>query len=196
MNTLHIICTVFHRCITLRRLIDCFILQTSQNWVLHIVHDGPAPEGIKAVMALYNDPRIQYEETAQVNGKWGHPNRQMMIKKMILNHRDYLLITNDDNLYVPEFINYMLKKAGGSTAGMVYCDTVHSYMGYDVLKTQVRQNYIDMGSFIVRMDVAKRVGFNHFHEAADGTYAERCASFCKAGRLAVLYISKPLFIHC
>ena len=163
--------------------------------MLHIIHDGPAPKEIHAVMSLYNDPRILYEETPQVNGSWGHPNRQMMIKKMVLNHRDYLLITNDDNIYVPEFVNFMLKKANGY-AGIVYCDTIHSYMGYDTLKTQLKENFIDMGSFIVRIDVARRVGFNHFHLSADGTYAERCASYCKNTKLPILYIPKSLFVHC
>jgi hypothetical protein len=197
MSILHVIITVFGRAITLRRLIDCFVLQTNPNWVLHIIHDGPPPREIPAVMSLYHDFRIQYEETPQVNGNWGHPNRQIMLHKMVLNHRDFVLMTNDDNMYVPSFVGEFLKKArNGENVGMVYCDTMHSYMEYEILKTQLKENLIDMGSFIVRVDVAKKVGFTHIHFSADGTYAVNCAAQCRSGRLACLYIPKPLFIHC
>ncbi len=197
MSTLHVICTVFGRAITLRRLIDCFILQTDPNWELHIIHDGPPPREIPAVMSLYRDERIHYEETPQVNGFWGHPNRKIMLHKLLFNRTDFVLMTNDDNIYAPVFVAEMLKKGRrGETVGMVYCDTIHSYLDYNILKTQLKVNYIDMGSFIVRVDVAKKVGFNHTHLSADGTYAVSCAEHCRSVRLACLPIPKALFIHC
>lgn len=194
MNTLHVIITVFGRAIHLRRIIDCFVVQTCQRWVLHIVHDGPPSKEILAVMSVYNDSRIQFESTPRVNGLWGHPNRQMMLRKMPLNHRDYVLITNDDNDYVPVFVEMMLKKAN-KVAGMVYCDTVHSYLKYDILRSQVKENLIDMGSFIVRIDVAKKVGFNDMHFSADGTFAVKCASHAGRLKLPVQHIGLPLAIH-
>jgi hypothetical protein len=146
-------------------------------------------------MSLYRDPRVQFQETPQVNGFWGHPNRQMGLKQLALNHHDYVLITNDDNIYVPVFVEYFLKECKRGDVGFVYCDTIHSYMKYEILKTELRENYIDMGSFIVKVDVAKRVGFNYIHLSADGLYAEQCANYCRLRRLAIIHIQKPLFIH-
>jgi len=195
-SVLHVIVTVLGRAIHLRRLIDCFYLQTAGNWVLHIIHDGPASVDVIAVMSAYRDPRILFECTPQVNGFWGHPNREYGLRKLILNHYDYVLITNDDNMYVPAFVEYFMKECRKPNVGFVYCDTVHSYMGYSILKTQIKENYIDMGSFIVKIDVAKKVGFRHRHLSADGTYAVECANYCRQRKLSLVPIPKPLFIHC
>lgn len=193
-RTLHVIMVAFKRAIPLRIMIDCFLVQDSPDWKLHIIHDGPAPQDVRDVINSYHDPRIEYEETPTVNGSWGHPNRGMGLRKLSLNHRDYVLITNDDNYYVPCFVKKMLARANG-VAGMVYCDTVHSYFGYDVLRTELRENYIDMGSFIVRVDVAKRVGFTYTHLSADGTYAEKCAEYSLKRRMPVFHAKFAYFIH-
>jgi len=194
--TLHVIVTVFGRAIHLRRLVDCFYLQTNTNWRLHVIHDGPAAADVIAVMSTYRDERIFFECTPKVNGYWGHPNRDIILRKLVLNHSDYVLITNDDNIYVPTFVESFLKKCKNPRVGFVYCDTLHSYLGYDVMKTELKENHIDMGSFIVKLDVARKVGFKHRHFSADGTYAVECVKYCRQHRLSVLYIPKALFIHC
>ena len=193
-RTLHVIMVAFHRVIPLRIMIDCFLVQDCPDWKLHIIHDGPAPQEVRDVINLYHDPRIDYIETPAVNGSWGHPNRGMGLKKLSLNHRDYVLLTNDDNYYVPFFVRKMLTRANG-VAGMVYCDTVHSYSGYDILRTELRENHIDMGSFIVRVDIAKRVGFTDTHFSADGAYAVKCSEYSMKRRMPCFHLASPLFIH-
>ena len=175
-------------------MIDCFIVQTDVRWNLHIVHDGPAPDDIKDIIALYDDPRITFCETPQRNGLWGHPNRKWMIEQLPNNFSDYVLITNDDNYYVPTFVERFLAE-GNRHTGFIYCDTVHSYMDYEVLKTRIKECEIDMGSFAVRIDVAKKVGFKHMYEQADGRYAEECAIECLKHQLRVAYLPKAYFIH-
>lgn len=191
---LHVIITVWNRAIQLRQMVDGFLLQTSDKWRLHIIHDGnPSPE-IMAVMALYNDPRIKFQATPTVNGNYGHSNRKLMLEQMEFSHEDFVLITNDDNAYVPKFVEYFLKECH-TDVGFVYCNTLHSYMNYDILKTEVKENHIDMGSFIVRVDMAKKTGFVHTHISADGAYAVECEQNCKKHHLKTVYIPKCLFIH-
>lgn len=194
---IHVICVAYHRAIPLRILIDSFITQTDPRWRLYIVHDGPAPEKVKNVIGQYQDPRIRFQETEEVNGYWGHPNRRKMLEKLVFNHTDYLLMTNDDNYYVPIFVEMMLGRTQNSLGrtGMVYCDTVHNYTKYDVLKTRMRTGFVDMGSFITRLDIAKKIGFKYNVVEADGKFAEECASHCHKLRLDVRYIPKCLFIH-
>lgn len=193
---LHVIIVAYRRAIPLRIVIDSFIVQTDSRWKLHIIHDGPAPQDIKDVISLYKgDFRVEYNETLTTNGHWGHPNRRIALRELSLNHRDYVLITNDDNYYVPEFVKYFFQEIKKDNVGFVYCDTVHSYEKYNVLISEPRENHIDMGSFIVKVDVAKRVGFNYIHLSADGLYAEQCANYCRLRRLAIIHIQKPLFIH-
>lgn len=193
--TLHVICTVFKRAIQLRRFIDCFILQTNPNWRLYVIHDGEPTKEIIAVMSLYDDSRISFTNTEQVNGFWGHPNRKLMLQKLSGGKDDFVLISNDDNIYVPTFVEYFMAQCH-SSVGMVYCNTIHSYMQYNILLTKIKENHIDMGSFIIRLNVAKTVGFNHTHLSADGRYAVECFHLCQKHRLTPVYINKALFIHC
>jgi glycosyltransferase involved in cell wall biosynthesis len=195
INTLHVIVTVFNRGANLRVLLDSFLVQTNSQWQIHIIHDGAAPQPIRDIVSSYRDPRIQYFETPQVNGSWGHPNRNIALRQLALNHRDYVLMTNDDNYYVPKFIEYFMKECRREDTGFVYCNTLHSYMNYGILDTEVRENLIDMGSFVVKLDVAKHVGFNHINFSADGLYAMECANYCKVRRLRIIKIPKVLFVH-
>lgn len=192
---LHVICIAFERVIPLRGLIDSFINQTDPNWDLHIIHDGRAPIGVHQVMNLYKEePRITFEETANRYGNYGHPNRREGLKQCKGAANDYVLITNDDNYYIPKFVEYFLRECTGNV-GMAYCNTIHSYFNYDIMFTRIEECHVDMGSFVVRLDVAQAVGFNHNHHSADGRYAVDCANYCDASQMIIKYIDKPLFVH-
>jgi predicted P-loop ATPase len=52
-----------------------------------------------------------------------------------------------------------------------------------------------MGAFVVRADIAKKVGFNSVKLEADGIYAEEVVKYCKENNYRVLKIDKVLFIH-
>ena len=192
---LRVIAVAYKRPIRLRMLIDCFLMQTQKRWELNIIHDGFPPDDIKDVLSLYKDSRIKFSYTDEVNGHWGHPNRKIALKKIAVSHQEYVLMTNDDNYYVPMFVELVLKEGRAKDVGMIYCDTVHSYHNYNVLKTEVREGHIDMGSFAVRLDVAKKIDFRHIHFSADGTYAVECANYCRLRHLRIVHIAKPLFVH-
>lgn len=195
MHTLHVIVTVYDRYIPIRIFLHSFLMQTCQQWQIHIIHDGPASQSVMDVVNSYHDPRIQYYETPIVNGHWGHPNRKIALRQLPTNHRDYVLITNDDNYYVPKFVEFFMKECRKENVGFVYCNTLHSYLNYTVLNTEITENLIDMGSFIVKLDVARRVGFNGIHFSADGTYAVACANYCRVRKLRIVKIPEILFIH-
>lgn len=195
-KTLHIICTAYNRPIHLRMFIDSMRIQTCDNWKLYVVYDGKAPQKIKDVVSLsFDDSRIQFIETPERLGNYGHPNRGMMLDKIKGEKDDFVLITNEDNYYPPVFVDYVLKECKDGV-GFVYTDTVHSFMNYGILKTKVKEDHIDMGSFIVRLSIAKAVGFKHTHFSADGTYAEECYKECLLQRLQAYYIqNKAIFVH-
>lgn len=183
------------RPVPMRILIDCFLVQTNPNWELFIIHDGVGSKEVRAVGYNYaDDPRIRYFESFKRRGQYGHPNRKVFLQNTEVATDEFLLLTNDDNMYCPVYVEYMLNAIKPNT-GMVYCDTVHSHFKYDVLKTKIAVDHIDIGSFIVRADIAKAVGFNHFEFNGDGMYAVECRDACLAKGLTIEYVPKAIFIH-
>ena len=191
---IQIIAVAYNRPIQLRTLIDCFLVQTDPRWNLHIVYDGPAPDIIQEIMGLYEDNRINFYCSQKRNGCYGHPNRRKALEKLKGDDSDFVLLTNDDNYYVPVFVEQMLQ-AATRTVGIVSCNTVHSHFQYKVHESRLIENGIDMGAFIVRYPIAKNIGFKYDDFSADGKYAVECAEACRACRMEVVHIPKPYFVH-
>ena len=192
MDTLKILVVAYQRVIPLQILIDCFLVQTDAKWEMHIIHDGPAPEEVKNIIP--DDSRVNFYETKQRMKNYGHPNRRYLLNTIAVKPDDFILITNDDNYYVPMFVQFMRHEAKLGV-GVVYNDCLHNYYQYNVLKSRMQIHYIDMGSFIVRADVAKTVGFTSDAFHADGIYAEACAGYCNCHSLAIKYVPRSLFVH-
>ena len=200
-NMLHIIVVAYERPIALRLLIDSFLLQTCSNWEMDIVHDGPASKEVWKTIDLYKDKRIRFWQSEERYQNYGHPNRKAMLEMIKGDPLDYVLMTNDDNYYVPKFVEYFFDVCTPNV-GFVYCNALTRVayedqitLDYRMLFTKVICGQIDMGSFIVRLDVAKSVGFIHSEFHADGLYAEECNRYRKLKGLELLYIDKPLFVH-
>jgi GT2 family glycosyltransferase len=194
MRTLQIICVAYQRPKEIKLLISSFIVQTNPHWLLYIIHDGPTPQEITKVVTEFQDERLILCESKERKGKWGHPNRKMMLEKIACNPDDPILITNDDNFYIRTFVDKMLTGMTKSV-GMVYCDMLTNYYDYDIIRCIPKVNYIDMGAFVVRADIAKKVGFNSVKIQADGEYCEEVVKYCKENNYRVLKIDKVLFIH-
>jgi hypothetical protein len=170
-------------------------MQTNPNWKLHIIYDGPAPDQILSIMeSLMKDSRIRFYQSPERYQRYGHPNRRIMLQTIECSSKDFILLTNDDNYYVPRFVEFMFKEVIFNT-GIIYCDTVHSHMDYRLHTSELKENFIDLGAFIVRADVAKETGFLYDHFSADGRYAEDCVATCQRRHLKSVKIKKPLFVH-
>jgi GT2 family glycosyltransferase len=199
MSKIHVITVAYERYEPLEILIRSFLVQTNPNWILYIVYDGPAPQGILDIVAPFvsgsrKDERIRFFESPERNQKYGHPNRRSMLQAIEADKNDYILMQNDDNYMVPRTVEFIIKEMKHDT-GIIYWDTVHSHMDYNVHISQLKENFIDMAAFAVRADIAKSTGFNHDHFSADGTYAEECLNTCKSEGFKAVKINKPLLIH-
>lgn len=193
MTKIHVICVAYDRDISLRILIDSFIVQTYPNWVLYVIYDGEIPIKVQKIRDSYMDYRIKFINTDTRNGNYGHPNRKYCLE-LLPENNDFVLMTNDDNYYTPKFLEYMVKEVNGEI-GMIYCDTVHSHYLYNVHTSCLKEQCIDMGAFMVRLDIAKKTGFNHVHFSADGKYAEECKKACVDANLRTIHVPKPIFVH-
>lgn len=196
---LHVIAVAYERYAPLEILIRSFIVQTNPNWVLHIVYDGPAPQGILDIVAPFldgtkKDGRVHFYQSPERYQKYGHPNRRTMLQTIETAANDFILMTNDDNIHIMKSVEFILNKVKPHV-GIIYWDTVHSHANYDIHISELRENCIDMAAFAVRADVAKGVGFNHDHFSADGVYAEECNRACQIRNLKAVKIKKCLLIH-
>jgi hypothetical protein len=193
--TLHVICAAYKRVIPLRILIDSFIVQTNPNWKLYVIHDGEMPAEVSNISSHYtDDPRVTFHQSVQRNGNSGFVNRDAMMKSIMGDSSDFVLGTNDDNYYVPTFVDEILRECRPGV-GMVYCDMVLSGIGYQLLPTILKVYHVDMGAFVVNLPLAQRVGINNLTGIADGLFAEDCVRECKILGLMTTKIAKILFVH-
>lgn len=191
---LHVICAAYQRVIPLRILIDSFLDQTNSNWKLYVIHDGPIPKEVKLIMNRYSDDRITFSYTETRNAQSGFGNRDMMIKSIIGDLDDFVMSTNDDNYYVPTFVDEMLKLIT-PTAGIIYCNMIHSHFGYSLLSTILQKYYIDMGAFAIKLTLAKKIGITDRTDVADGVFVEACLKECNRVGMTTHKSEKILFIH-
>ena len=185
-------------------LIHCLKAQTDGRWRLLIIHDGPDEEHRAAcAQAIAGDARISYMQTAARAGHFGHPLRDLGLAKV---RAPWVVLTNDDNYYAPVFVARMLRAAERQPMPLVVaCNMVHNhprvgYLGqegkessYGVLVVQPRRQWIDVGSFMARTEVAQQVGFKGLGHDSDGDYLEALVKAGGPGSFAKL--EDVLFVH-
>jgi hypothetical protein len=193
---IHVLCVAYQRNLPLLGLILSFRNQTNANWDLEIMYDGRIPNDIREMICdqKAEDSRIKYNFSPQRLGNYGHNNRKKLIEDAKYDLKDFILLTNDDNYYVPAFINQVTQQINDTT-GMVLFNMAHSHLDYEVIETEIIRKQIDIGSFVVRLDIAKETGFNSIEYHADYLFAKDCADLCYKKGLAIKKINKLLFIH-
>lgn len=146
-------------------ILSSLINQTHKNWELILINDGPEKMPISKIIEAANDPRIQYIQTKERKGTWGHYWRQWALNELkearISTDSDYICITNADNHLVPTFCEYFIKGFNKPNVVAVYCSQmVHSYLSWGVINCKLERGYIDCSGIMVRRDVACSVGWN------------------------------------
>ncbi|SAK56009.1 hypothetical protein AWB77_01676 [Caballeronia fortuita] len=111
------------------------------------------------------------------------------------------LLTNGDNYYCPIFIETMLAAAAPLDVPVVMCDMIHSHENagcrrqpaYSFFETRPERRSIDIGCFIARTELAKRVGFRDKTHDGDATYFEDVLALGEIKQ--VRKVSQVLFVH-
>jgi len=196
MKKLRIIAVTYGHTTELEVFIGSLLLQTCRDWTLDVWHDGEPPEKVHEIMSRYeSDERVVLRWSESRMGLWGHPNRKAGLEGLQCSEEDFVLITNADNYYAPNFVEDMLAVGNEKDVGIVFCDTIHSHLRWGYQRSVLREGGLDMGCGIVRADVAQSVGFPLENFSADGKYFEACAKECVARGLVAVHISKGLFVH-
>lgn len=178
----------------LRCLLAAFTAQTWKNWRLLVVHDGP-PTALAVVDKLTaiagGDSRIEIAFAGERKQQFGHPHRQWAINKL-RESCEYIGMTNQDNYYVPSFLEMMLGDAFGKPqADFIYCDMVHSHRSWRPVATRPQRGRLDLGAFLVRSWLCKKIMFDNFSFAGDGDYINRVVKAAKVVRK----VNATLMVH-
>ena len=196
---LTVVCVSYKRYKEIHVLINSFLCQTVSNWKLLVIHDGPDNK-MRGIVEEYgkNNPEIEYLETEVRYNDWGHSLREIGIGRA---DTEFVLLTNDDNYYVPKFLECMFEPINNWGADFVLCDMVHNQLNpgqyiqpeYNFFDTYPKKLYIDIGTFIVRTSMAKEVGFGDKSYASDGTFVEDLLN--RFPSMDICKIPKILFVH-
>jgi len=155
--------------------------QRHNNWQVVAVTDGPNQDARRLIWEL-DDYRVRLIETPEARGCWGHPYRQLALDAC---QGDYLGLSNDDNYYCPGYLEQMLFALQSQTADLAVCQVLHSYAAWSVSAG------IDLGCWIARRELVRKVPWPGEHFTADTSYIE--ALIATAGK--VVAVPRPLFVH-
>lgn len=192
----------YHRVTSLTCLLNSLANQTVQNFDLCITHDDFHEPTLDMVhkWALTNKINTTLKFTSQRMGLWGHPMRAKMITECA---HEFILLTNDDNYYMPVFTQNMMHALITHNADMVMCDMIHSHNNpggrqqapYNLFVTNPKCMECDMGSFITRTALAQQVGFHNCDDcAADGLFVDRLMQL-NSPPTKFVKVPQVLFVH-
>lgn len=180
------------RLAALEGLVASFRAQTWPHWRLLLCHDGPLKaEHHAAVKHLTTDRRVRWHETADRLEKFGHPHRQWQIDQLSATC-GWLGLTNDDNWYAPVYLEWLLRVATTTKrCDFVYCDMVHSHKMWKPLKTAPRRGQLDLGGWLAKSTLCRKLKFDNFSFSGDGDYINRL----RLSAQATQKVDATLFVH-
>jgi glycosyltransferase involved in cell wall biosynthesis len=174
-------------------IIGSLMAQSNPNWTAHVVADGPeedVKEAMKTIVEFFNDDRIKLTILPERHNDWGHTPRQYGLDNAT---EEWVIMTGEDNYYVPEFVNIMLEE--GNNNHFVYCDMVHNWTNkqYIPILSKLELGKIDMGSFMTKTNMAKKIKLKNKQEWADWYFVE---DFQKKYKFAKYKkINRILYVH-
>src|SRR6478609_1935972 len=181
---------IYNRFDHLKVLLSSLMVQTDPNWIATVVKDGPYTNGEIEIIMNYKDNRISFIHKPNRTNNWGHTPRQMG-KQLLAPHCDYVVMTGDDNYYVPTFVSE-LQILAPQAPGMIYWDMVHSHYNYQHFISSLGFNQIDIGAFATRSDIASQIALPTSY-AADGEFVEIYKKLYP--NELNLKIEKTLYVH-
>ena len=191
MANIEFIIPTFKRVNHLMCVINSIVAQTSPNWKIHIVSDN-SPQGIldEVINFWKNEERIKFTILNERHNDWGHTPRNFGLNEST---EDWVVMSGEDNYYVPIFVEEFLKEANDSI-NFIFCNMVTNYNKnqYIPVNCKIECGFIDIGCYMVRPKLAKQIGLeNKYKEIADWVLADKYTKQFSG----IKQISKILYVH-
>ena len=165
--------------------------QRYRNWMCVFVSDGKISGSDRCqrfIGSMYEeDHRFRLFETEEAKGHWGHPYRQFGIDQAKDFGAEIIGLSNDDNYYVPGYIEQMVYALESSGTDLAVCDCLHSYQGW-----AVQEACPDLGSWLARRSLIERVKWEGIDQEADTRFFR--SMMAEAGAWKVCRVKRPLFV--
>lgn len=168
--------------------VHSFLCQTYDNYEIYIHHDGPVNDPTLADKFRNLSDKIVFIDNLEHRGHWGFYHRHGV--SLMEPQPDWVVYTNEDNYYVPTFLEKMINTAIDTNTKMVYCDMIHSHQNWNLFRTHPSVGEMDMGAFMVHIDLIKNTPWTDFVCTADGIYAEKIAN-----KTNPIKVDGILFVH-
>lgn len=182
------VATAYKETIDSYQFMSSLILQTNPNWKCIIYCDEPN-EYIKNTVNFFNDKRFTYYENSNPKKWWGHYNRHYSLYNLV--DSEFIIQTSIQDYYTPNTVDVIAHYT--QNFDFIYFNCIHNHVNYDVLNSQPMIAKIDWGSFAIRTNIAKEVGYNHIEDSlGDGKFVEDCFRY---RGLRHIKINKILTIH-
>lgn len=173
---------------TLYCLTYSLLAQTYNNFEIIIHHDGPLENKSLKDKFEQLDSRIKFICSESRKNNWGFHERYNLA---IEDHDScYILFTNDDNYYVPIFLESMINLLTNNKYNLAFCNLIHNERNYCMIDTYPEIGYIDLGCFISCVDLIKKIPWKYMHKEADGEYFKELYKISNP-----IKISNILFVH-
>ncbi len=154
--------------------------QRHTNWEVVAVTDGPNADARRLVDS-FGDPRVRLIETETPRGLWGHPYRQLGLDAC---RGEFIGMSNDDNYYVPGYLEQMLFAMETANADLAICAMLHSYAAWAVTSGE------DLGCWIAERALVRK----HRWPGNGVTSDEEYVRALKASARRYVEIQRPLFV--
>lgn len=176
----------------LMTIISSIFAQSSDDWFIHVVFDGPQDGVNDKVVDYYKDSdKIKFTTLPKRMNDWGHTPRNYGLENA---KEEWVLMTGDDNYYAPKFVELMLN-AVEPDVHFIHCDMIHNWVNNDYfyIKTVPAVGKIDIGNFITRTHLSKQMKLNVENKVADGIFVEDYLKKFPTGRVA--HVPRGLYVH-
>ena len=180
----------------LMTILSSLVSQTNPNWTAHVVIDKPFGEDViekLAKIAIYyeNEGRIKFTLLDTHYGDWGHTPRNYGLSKC---NQEWVVMTGEDNYYVPVFVEEMLKVVDDDTH-FVFCDFVINGIDdvYLPVPSKVELGKIDIGSFMTRTLNSKKMELDVTKPDSDFDFVQEYLYRFHEGKIKK--VEKILYVH-
>jgi hypothetical protein len=169
--------------------------QRHKNWEVVGVTDGPCPdvEEDRYVREKFIDTgRLRLVRMDKHKGNWCHHYRQLALQECL---GKYVTMSNDDNLYVPGFMEQMVLELEDG-ADLVLCHHLHSYYGWSHTGVSLDQGSNDLGCWMARADLIRACPWSGTGHQADGAYVNTLVTLIPDDKVhdKIRIVPRPLFI--